>query len=736
MPDLRNTESIIGVSQYRSLKISWVKFLTLLKRMLAKDKVQSSIFTSNYISRDLSWLRFNYRVLDQAKKEQRNVLEKLKFLAITSSNLDEFFMIRVGSLYNYIDYGKERIDYSGLREKPFRKKLLQETQAFFREQNEHYLKKLLPAFADFDFRIIKDLSQLNPAERQKITDYFDRTIYPMLTPMVYDSYHAFPTLMNKLLIFGVVTRNPQDKKDQKKLSFVQIPQNLPRFYEIDREGELIFVPIEEAIREHMSLLFRNIQIVSVNLFRITRNGDFTLDESDDIEANFVEELRRKLKTRKTGRVVRIEAEQGYSHWMMRLLVNRWNIDKDNIFEVPAGGLIDYTALFEVISNGEFNNKLAKPPQPVPPVTYPETGSDDILEVLKDRDILLHHPYNDIEPLLELIEKSAEDPNVLAIKLTIYRLAKDSRITAALLKAAENGKHVSALFELKARFDEENNMREAQKLHKAGCFVIYGISNFKTHTKLLLIVRREGNSVTRYVHMSSGNYNEKTAKLYTDMGLLSTNEVYAHDVSEFFNVITGHSLPSEYQYLLTAPKDMRQQLIRLIRQEADNAKNGLPSGIMIKINSLEDREVIDELYKASQAGVTIRLVVRGICCLRPGRPGLSENISVRSIVGDYLEHSRIFYFHNNGDPKVYGGSADVMVRSFDRRLESLFLFVDERVKKQAINILAYNLRDNVNSYDMQEDGSYVMVERGNNKPFNIHHEFYKVSLEEVEKVRLF
>lgn len=704
--------------------------------MLAKDKVQSSIFTSNYISRDLSWLRFNYRVLDQAKKEQRNVLEKLKFLAITSSNLDEFFMIRVGSLYNYIDYGKERIDYSGLREKPFRKKLLQETQAFFREQNEHYLKKLLPAFADFDFRIIKDLSQLNPAERQKITDYFDRTIYPMLTPMVYDSYHAFPTLMNKLLIFGVVTRNPQDKKDQKKLSFVQIPQNLPRFYEIDREGELIFVPIEEAIREHMSLLFRNIQIVSVNLFRITRNGDFTLDESDDIEANFVEELRRKLKTRKTGRVVRIEAEQGYSHWMMRLLVNRWNIDKDNIFEVPAGGLIDYTALFEVISNGEFNNKLAKPPQPVPPVTYPETGSDDILEVLKDRDILLHHPYNDIEPLLELIEKSAEDPNVLAIKLTIYRLAKDSRITAALLKAAENGKHVSALFELKARFDEENNMREAQKLHKAGCFVIYGISNFKTHTKLLLIVRREGNSVTRYVHMSSGNYNEKTAKLYTDMGLLSTNEVYAHDVSEFFNVITGHSLPSEYQYLLTAPKDMRQQLIRLIRQEADNAKNGLPSGIMIKINSLEDREVIDELYKASQAGVTIRLVVRGICCLRPGRPGLSENISVRSIVGDYLEHSRIFYFHNNGDPKVYGGSADVMVRSFDRRLESLFLFVDERVKKQAINILAYNLRDNVNSYDMQEDGSYVMVERGNNKPFNIHHEFYKVSLEEVEKVRLF
>jgi polyphosphate kinase len=704
--------------------------------MLVKDKVQSSIATSNYISRDLSWMKFNYRVLDQSRKPNRNLFEKLKFLAITSSNLDEFFMIRVGSLYNYLDYGKERIDYSGLREKPFRKKLLKEAQDFFKEQNEHYTNSLLPAFSKQNFRIVKDLDELQANEKKKIADYFNRTIYPMLTPMVYDSYHAFPTLMNKLLVFGVVTRNPQDKKDQKKLSFVQIPQNLPRFYEVDREGELLFIPIEETIRSHMELLFRNIDIISVNLFRITRNGDFTLDESDDIEANFVEEVRRKLKTRKTGRVVRVEAEQGYSHWMMRLLVNRWNIDKDNIFEVPKTCLLDYTALFELIGNSEFKNKLPRQELPVPPITLPETGSEDIFEVLKERDVLLHHPYNDIDPLLDLIEQSAEDSNVLAIKLTIYRLAKDSRITAALLKAAENGKHVSVLFELKARFDEENNMREAQKLHKAGCFVIYGINNFKTHTKLLLIVRRDGSSVTRYVHMSSGNYNEKTAKLYTDLGLLSTNEVYAHDVSEFFNVITGHSLPTNYQYLLTAPKDMRQQLINLIRQEAENAKNGLPSGIFIKINSLEDRETIDELYKASQAGVTIKLIVRGICCLRPGRPGLSENIMVRSIVGDYLEHSRIYYFHNNGDPKVYGGSADVMVRSFDRRLESLFLFVDPRVKKQAINILAYNLKDNVNAYDMQEDGSYVLVDRGKQAVFNIHKEFYKVTMEEVEKVQLF
>ena len=656
-------------------------------------------------------------------------------MAITSSNLDEFFMIRVGSLYNYIDYGKERIDYSGLREKPFRKKLLQETQQFFRDQNDYYLKQLVPQFKKNHFSITKNISSLPENEQRAIEEYFNLTIYPMLTPMTFDSYHAFPTLMNKLLVFGVVTKN-KEKKDNKKLSFVQIPQNLPRFYEIDDEDHITFVPIEEIIRLYISQLFRNISISSVNLFRITRNGDFTLDESDDLEASFIEEVRRKLKTRKTGRVVRIEVEGGYSSWMMRMLVNRWNIDRDNIFEIEPEGLIDFTSLWQIIKNSEFRNRLPKPHPPVRPLTYQEMGNENIFEILKHRDVLLHHPYNDIEPLLDLIEQAADDPTVLAIKLTIYRLADDSRITSALLKAAESGKLVSVLFELKARFDEENNMREAQKLHKAGCFVIYGISNLKTHTKLLLIVRKERNKVTRYVHMSSGNYNEQTAKLYTDLGLLSTNEVYAYDVAEFFNAITGHSQPGEYKYLLTAPDGMRERLIDLIRNEAINAKQGLASGIVIKINSLEDRFVIDELYQASQAGVKIELIVRGICCLRPGRSGLSENISVRSIVGDFLEHSRIFYFHNNGDPKVYGGSADVMVRSFERRIESLFLFVNPTVKKQITNILVYNLKDNVNAYIMQEDGTYLPREKGREAAFNIHKEFFKATREEIEKVRLF
>ena len=362
---------------------------------------------------------------------------------------------------------------------------------------------------------------------------------------------------------------------------------------------------------------------------------------------------------------------------------------------------------------------------------------DIFETIRERDILMHQPYNNFEPVLQLLEQAAEDPNVLAIKITVYRLAKRSRVASALLKAAENGKHVSVLFEVKARFDEENNIREAQRLQQAGCFVIYGISRYKTHTKLLLVVRNEGSRVVSYAHLSSGNYNEETAKLYTDIGLLTADRVYTHDISEFFNVITGHSLPNDYQYLIAAPRDMRNRLIDLVRAEADNARAGLPSGICIKLNSLEDQAVIDELYGASQAGVTVKLIVRGICCLRPQRAGLSDNITVRSLVGDFLEHTRLFYFHNNGDPKVYGGSADIMVRSFERRIESLFLLADKRVKQQAISILDYNLRDNVNSFAMQEDGTYLCCEVGPGEPpFNTHTWFYEVTEAKIRKAVLF
>lgn len=695
-----------------------------------------SLSESNYISRDLSWLKFNYRVLDQVGYASRNVFDRLKFLAITASNLDEFCTIRLGSLYNYLDYGKQRFDYSGMREGPFRELLLTEIQTFIQAQHALYIKELKPLFAKNKFAIVH-YSDLSVEDTQKVDQYFQRTIYPMLTPMGFDSYHTFPTLKNNRLLLGVVTQLRGEQSQQPKACFIQIPSNLARFYEARlADGTLAFVPIEEIIYANIHHLFRNVEISSINLFRINRNGDFTLEESEDIESNFLDELKRKLITRRTGRVVRIDMHKHADPWLVKILKIQWDLDDLNIFQVPDESLFDFTGLNQIIGHKDFKDQRSPVKPPVKPVSFPEQGTGDLFEILKKRDILLHHPYNNMDPVIELLEKAVEDVAVLSIKITIYRLAKDSRVTAALLRAAETGKHVSVLFEVKARFDEENNLREAQRLQKAGCFVIYGVSSLKTHTKLLLIVRREpDDTVYRYVHLASGNYNETTARLYTDVGLLTTKEAYANDVSEFFNVITGYSQPAAYQNLITSPRDMRIQLVNMVKREAANAAQGLPSGIVIKMNSLQDKEFIDSLFEASQAGVPIKLIIRGMCCLRPSRKGVSENIQVLSIVGEYLEHSRIYYFHNAGNPKVYIGSADAMVRSFDRRIESLFALEQENLRKQAMNILRYNLKDNVNTYIMQEDGSYVK-KINEEPPFNIHKEFYEVTPEIIQTVSLF
>lgn len=699
------------------------------------DLVARQTFESNYVSRDLSWLQFNYRVLDQAKHIDRSIFDRMKFLSITATNLDEFCTIRLGSLYNYLDYGKERIDYSGMRELPFREYLLDEIHKFVGEQCDYYIKKLKPLFEKNNFRIA-DYPHLSEEDKTRVDLYFQRTIYPMLTPMLFDNYHTFPALKNNRLLFGVVTKAPHDQQNQLRVSFIQVPSNIPRFYEIlNKDNSISFVSVEDIIRNNIQHLFRNIEIASVNLFRINRNGDFTLEESEDIEINFLEELKRKLQTRRTGRVVRLDVQENPDPWMMRMLKIQWDLDERNIFVVSNESLIDFTGITQIVNHAEFKSKRFQPRPPVKPVTFPEQGSRDLFEVLKERDILLHHPYNSMEPVLELLEKAADDRFVLSIKITIYRLAKESRVSAALLRAAENGKHVSVLFEVKARFDEENNLREAKKLQKAGCFVIYGVSSLKTHTKLMMIVRNEPDRVYRYVHLSSGNYNETTSRFYTDLSLLSTNETYAYDVSEFFNVITGHSHPTSYVNLITSPNDMRLQLCNLIRKEAENARNGLAASIIIKLNSIQDKELIDVLYEASQAGVSIKLIVRGMCSLRPGRKGISENIEVISIVGEFLEHSRIYYFHNRGNPKVYIGSADAMVRSFDRRIESLFMIVDEIPRKQAMNVLLYNLHDNVNAYTMHEDGTYRIKEQNGELPFNMHKEFYNVTKEIIEKASL-
>jgi polyphosphate kinase len=691
---------------------------TLISR---EDK---TIDKSAYVSRDLSWLKFNYRVLDQANNNTRNIFDRLKFLAITCSNLDEFFMIRVGSLYNYLDYNRDRIDYSGLNAPQFRKKLLLDIHQFIRAQEDIYINQLEPEFVKNGFKIV-NINDIKDEDREKAYKYFTKTIFPMLTPMLYDNTHTFPVLVNKILTFAVVTKGDGHKeKDIKRLTFVQVPQNLPRFFEINTGDKLMFLPVEEIIRWQMQKMFRNIEIQAITLFRITRNGDFT-EDIEDTDTNFLDEMKKKLNTRKTARVVRVEIEQNSPKSLIKTLLEKFEIDEFNLFEIKS--LIDYTSFMQLMKHEEFRNKMSIPHKQVPPLSYDTQSHENLFEYLKQKDLLMHHPYNSMEPVIHLLELAANDPGVLAIKITIYRLAKDSRITNALLKAANNGKNVSVLFEVKARFDEEHNMSEAAKLQKAGCFVIYGVGKFKTHTKLMLIVRQEQDgAITRFVHISSGNYNEITSKFYTDLGLLTTNEGYANDVSEFFNVVTGHSQPENYQYLITAPHNMRKQLTQLIRNEVENAKKGLPAGIVWKCNSLQDKDIIDELYKASNEGVSIKLIVRGICCLRPGRDNLSSNIEVYSIVGDFLEHARIFYFHNNGFPLLYSGSADAMVRSFDRRIESLYLIVDEKLKKEVINILAYNLRDNVNAYKMNETGNYEKIPAEGKEIFNVHEEFFKVT----------
>lgn len=725
--------NLLSFLQPKNWKVNLVAPRDAVRKLeKSAQKAQDTIAKSRYISRDISWLKFDERVLDQARDTSKSLFDRLKFLAITASNLDEFFTIRMGSLYNYIDFGKERTDYCGLRETQFKQALITTAKEFSLEKHRLFVEEILPLFPENGL-CLASLEDLTEEEIADVGMYFNRTIYPMLTPMVFDHTHTFPSLLAKTLIFGVVTVGFSDKKNTKgkaekdrKISFVQIPLNLTRFYVIERDDKVLFLSIEKIIRHHLQILYRNVEIESTSLFRITRNGDFDVVEHEDAETDFVDEIKKKIKDRRLGRVTRVEVESEHSEFLLGEMLKRWNLDQSDIFVKRS--ILDFTAFWQILKYPDFKSKLAPNPAVVPPLGLKSVNITDIFETMKRGDILLHHPYNNFEPVIQLLEQAAEDPHVLAIKITLYRISKNSRIASALLRAAEQGKHVSVLFEVKARFDEENNIREATRLQKAGCFVIYGIPGLKTHTKLLQVIRNEGTHVMSYAHLSSGNYNEDTAKLYTDLGLLTTDSRITQDISEFFNVITGHSMPTHYEHLITAPRDMRNRLIEMINQEIANHAQGLASGICWKINSLQDLDTIEALYKASQAGVPVLLIIRGICCIRPQRAGLSENIFIKSIVGNYLEHTRLYYFHRAGETKVYGGSADVMVRSFDRRIESLFELVNPRAKYMAITILDWNLRDTVNSYEMQEDGTYWKV--ASDEPFNIHKEFYKINEEDL------
>ncbi len=688
-----------------------------------------NINQSKLISRDLSWLKFNYRVLDQVKSKKRNIVDRLKFLSIVSSNFDEFFEVRVGSLYNYIDNNKKRIDYSGMRENPFREYLLNESQRFFNDFNDYFVNSMLPVL-EKEKIFIGDFDLLDDDGRNKARKYFKKTIFPMLTPMVFDDLHSFPMLMNKVLIFGVVTKT-KESKNNRKISFVQVPINIPRFFEYKLDENIYFIPIERIIYKYIKKLFRSVSIESVSLFRIIRNGDFTLEESEDIETNFLEELKQKLKDRKFSRVVRIEVDSLIDEYLLDSLKEILKIDDYNIMKLSPNSIMDLSFLNQVLEYDELTELSTEHPSPIKLFDMEDSDGKNIFQILSEKDLFLHHPYNSFDLVIKFLHESAEDPDVLSIKITLYRTAKNSRVIDALLKASENGKHVSVLFEAKARFDEENNLNNGYKLEKSGCYVIYGIGTLKTHAKLILVSRREGKKVKNYAHLGTGNYNETTSKTYTDLGLMTSNKKYTKDSLEFFNVITGHSIPDDYKNLITAPIYMKKKIIHFIDNEISNVKKGCEAKICIKINSLQDKDVINKLYEASNAGVKICLIVRGMCCLRPGRKKLSENIEVISIVGDYLEHSRIYYFHNSGNPIIYSGSADVMIRSFKRRIESLFRINDDSIRKQVITILNYNLKDNCNSYVLQEDGNYKKKTSKSKSRFNLFHEFFRLNKKKIE-----
>lgn len=688
--------------------------------------------TERYWDRDLSWLKFNERVLNQVGRPDKTVFEWLSFLHMSASNLDEFFMVRVGRLCNHIHNERARSRKSNVRRLSLLlDELLKIASTSFQKHHDYFLKKVKPLYEANHFAFVQDVTTLVPQEQNQLQHYFQETIYPMLELTVLDNPYVLSTLVSQDLVLGVITHNPVAKEHSKQLTFIQLPPKLPRFYQFNRGRTIFWVPMEEIVRAYLHMLFDNVAIYSVTLFRVIRDGDLSFEENHDTKIPLTRELESKLIEKDQSKIVRLDIEEKHDPWLLNLLQYKWDVHPNSVFLVPRPSLMDLTGLQQLVQQSYDDS-----PSPASPISFPTQHNGNLFEVLKKQDILLHHPYNSIDLVINFLEKAAEDPYVLAIKMTIYRLAQNSAVTTALRKAAAHGKHVLVLIEIKARFDEAYNMREAKKLEQAGCLVIYGERSVKTHAKMMMIVRREGDHTVRYVHLSSGNYNEDTAKSYADISLMTTDTAYTKDVAEFFDFIIGHSTPQAYKKLITAPFSIRDKLTGMIRQEAKNAQQGLPCGIVIKVNALEDKAIIEELYKASQAGVPIRLIIRGICCLIPQKRGLSATIKVRSIVGNFLEHARIFYFHNQGHAKVYAGSADIMVRSFDKRIESLFFIENPILKQQVINILVYNLRDNVNSYLMQESGAYVQVTPGNEAPFDIHEAFFKLTPDTVMNAQLF
>lgn len=647
-----------------------------------------------YFNRELSWLKFNLRVLKEGGVKTTPLMERLKFVAISASNLDEFFMVRVAGLYNQFENGINKKDGAGLSVEDQLNSISRYSHTQMRLKYRFFFS-LLKELKNYgiNFSLVKDV---DAGGREWLEKYYRDFVYPVLTPMAVDAARPFPFLANKTLNLAVELNNIQGEHS---LGFVQVPSVLPRIIKVENSTEVKYIFLEDLIMRHCQDLFKGCEILDVVPFRITRDSDLDVDEEDT--EDLLQEIEKSLRKRKRGAAVRLEIFETKNKNIKDFLIENLDLGKRDVYELK--GPLDLTCLFKFVSLPGMEKWQYPPFVPQRPAEMPDY--EDIFEQIKAGDILLHHPYESFDPVVKLVSDAAMDPDVLAIKQTLYRVSGNSPIVAALAKAAENGKQVTAMVELKARFDEENNIIWARRLEQAGCHVIYGLVGLKTHAKIILIVRKEADGIKRYVHLGTGNYNDNTAKLYTDMGLMTANDLYGSDASGFFNLLSGYSEPPIWNKLVMAPLGLRQKIYDLLDNEIAQVKQGGEGHVIAKMNSLIDYPVIRKLYQASMAGVKIELIVRGICGLRPGLPGISDNITVRSIVGRQLEHSRIFYFANGGDEQIYLSSADWMPRNLNDRVELFFPVEGQEHITRIKGILDLCLEDNVGAHLMNCSGQY-------------------------------
>ena len=681
------------------------------------EKVSEFEKSQYYTNRELSWIQFNYRVLEEARDKSNPLFERLKFLSITASNLDEFFMVRVASLKDMVDAGYDKPDIAGMTPKEQLTAISEELHTFTQAQYSTYSRSLLPLLEKEGISVITSHEKLTEKEAEYVDNYFRESVFPVLTPMAVDSSRPFPLVRNRslniaALICGKTDENGKIKhiaaagsdkaKDEAEYEFatVQMPSGIPRFVRIPGEEGLRLILLEEVIRRNISSLFLNYDVICTAPYRIERNADLDIDEED--AEDLLKEIQKQLHRRAWGDVIKLEVAEGVDKRLLKYLMHELKVTAEDVYRIP--GPLDLTYLMKAYGMDGFEQYKA--PKHIPascPAIDPEQS---IFDNIRRKDIFLHHPYVTFDPVVEFVRQASVDPQVLAIKQTLYRVSGHSPIVAALARAAENGKQVTVLVELKARFDEENNINWARMLEKAGCHVLYGLRGLKTHSKITLVVRDEEDGIRRYVHLGTGNYNDATAKLYTDCGIMTCSPSIGEDATAVFNMLSGYSEPETWKRLAVAPLWLRDRFLSWIRREADFARSGQEARIIAKMNSVCDKEIIAALYEASAAGVQIDLIVRGICCVRTGIPGISENIRVRSIVGPFLEHSRIFWFANGGNEEIYMGSADWMPRNLDRRVEITFPVLDPDAKEAVKHILEVELADTERARVMSMDGTAV------------------------------